>query len=166
MPSKAKLIFTTHKKKRNRVNDLMIYMGTPDSMHVLRTTEVAVVGLFIFLKWRGSSARNLRTNVIIVFRNFVHFVDPGHGIVNVNRFYTFSLLKISFLGEVQSSLTPSPLETLFFTNLLEVSIGRDFGALKGLREEGAPYQNKVHRHRYISNTSSTSGISISSHLIV
>ena len=28
-------------------------------------------------------------------------------------------------------LTPSPLETLFFTNLLEVSIGRNFGALKG-----------------------------------
>ena len=165
MPSKAKLIFTTHKKKRNRVNDLMIYMGTPDSMHVLRTTEVAVVGLFIFLKWRGSLARNLRTNELIVFRNFVHFVDPGHGTVNVYRFYTFSLLKTSFWGEVQSSFTPS-LETLFFTNLLEVSKGRDFGALKGLREEGAPCQNKVHRYRYISSTGSTTSISISSHLIV
>ena len=29
-------------------------------------------------------------------------------------------------------LTPSLLETLFFTILLEVSIGRDFGVLKGL----------------------------------
>ena len=28
-------------------------------------------------------------------------------------------------------LTPLQLETLFFTNVLEVSIGRDLGALKG-----------------------------------
>ena len=30
-------------------------------------------------------------------------------------------------------ITPSPLETLFFTNLPQVNIGRDFGAVKGLR---------------------------------
>ena len=28
-------------------------------------------------------------------------------------------------------LTPSPLETLFFSFLLEVSIAKDFGALRG-----------------------------------
>ena len=45
-----------------------------------------------------------------------------------------NLLEVSIgrsLGAVKG-LTPFQLETLFFTNLLQVSIGRDLGALKRL----------------------------------
>ena len=50
-----------------------------------------------------------------------------------------------------TTLTPSLLETLFFTNLLKVSTGRDFGALnelrlhpffRGLLASGAPYLSR------------------------
>ena len=38
------------------------------------------------------------------------------------------------LGVTETTSTPLQLETLFFTILLEASIGRDSGALKGLGE--------------------------------
>ena len=55
-----------------------------------------------------------------------------YGVEGVHPF--FPLLKGLALTPLRlKTITPSRLETLFFTNLLEFSIGRDSGAPKGFK---------------------------------